>query len=153
MDPLSKGGIAGAIRESLEARFTTIEWSKTTRAIMKGYKRRLNRAARSDDPEETVRALRELWDRLVMHPDAPNTRLGLAHVGVEFMLSMQVNSRISGVPLSEVCESLGGMFYEIREGRRVSYAISNAAGERREVTFERGERTMTLPGGAPVPKN
>lgn len=137
----------------MEARFAKIEWSETTLTIMNGYRLRWKQATRSDDPKEASRLIIDLWDRLVMYPDDANTRLGLAHVGVEFAASMQVSSRISGVPLPEVCESLGGHFYEIREGRRVNYDITNAAGERRTVTFEGGERKMTLPGGAPIPSN
>lgn len=139
----------------MQARFChyRIKWSKTTLKIMNGYRSRWNQAARGDDPEAVGQILIELWDRLVMHPDDANTRLGLAQVGVEFVLTMHISSQTSGVPLAEVYESLGGTFYEIREGRCVSYEITNAAGEKRKLTFERGERRMTLPGGAPVPSN
>ena len=149
----SDDGISGEIRASMQARFAKIEWSVTTLTIMSGYRLRWKQAAHGDDPAEMGRIVVELWDRLVMYPDDAHTRLGLAHVGVEFAVSMQVNSRLSGVPLPEVCESLSGNFYEIREGRRVDFAITNAAGERRTLTFEGGERTVTLPGGAPIPSN
>lgn len=137
----------------MQARFAKIEWSVTTLTIMSGYRLRWKQAASSNDPVEMSRIIVELWDRLVMYPDDAQTRLGVAHVGVEFALSMQVSSRISGVPLPEVCESLSGNFYEIREGRRVSFDITSGAGERRTLTFDGGERTVTLPGGAPIPSN
>jgi len=132
----SNDSIPAALRASMDARFARIEWSETTLTIMSGYRLRWKQAAHGDDPAEMGRIVVELWDRLVMYPDDAHTRLGLAHVGVEFAVSMQVNSRISGVPLPEVCESLSGNFCEIREGRRVSFVITNAAGERRTLTFE-----------------
>lgn len=120
---------------------------------MHSYRLRWNRIDLRGEGEEVGKILGDLWDRLVMHPDDANTRLGLAQIGMEFVFVLQYNSRISGVPLAELYESLGGTFYEIREGRRVIYDITNSAGERRKLTFERGERTMTLPGGGPVPSN
>jgi hypothetical protein len=120
---------------------------------MHSYRLRWNGKGRQDEPEEVVKILIDLWDRLVMYPDDSNARLGLAQVGMEFVFSLQYSSHISGEPLPEMVESLGGHFYEIRAGRRVSYEITNAAGEKRKLTFERGERTITLPGGDPVPLN
>ena len=140
-------------RESVQTRFGTIEWSETTTKAMNSYRSRWNEVANRDDPEDTGRIMTDLWDRLAMEPDDANTRLGLAQVGMELVFSLQFTARISGVPMSEVYESLGGQFYEIRAGRRVSYDVTNAAGERRKLTFERGERTMTLPGGGPVPSS
>lgn len=140
-----------AYRESTQARFGAIEWSKATKEAMHSYRLRWNKNGRRGEAEEVGKILGDLWDRLLMEPDDANTRLGLAQVGMEFVFSLQYTSHISGAPLSEVYESLGGTFYEIREGRRVSYDITNAAGQRRKVTFERGERTITLPGGGPVP--
>ncbi len=120
---------------------------------MELYYGRWRSAVALNDPQLMGELLTELWDRLVMQSDAPEVRLGLAHVGFNFILSMKVSMKLSGEELPEVWESLGAVFWEIQAGERATFPTKNAAGDKRLLVFEQGERRMVMLDGSAPPTN
>lgn len=128
-------------------------WTKSTTDQMELYRSRWRTAVRSNDSKSMGALLIELWDRLVMQPDAPELRLGLAHVGLEFIVAMKVSKELAGQELQEQWESLGAVFWEIKNGERATFNTKNAAGEKRLLVFEHGERSMLMLDGSAPPAN
>ena len=120
---------------------------------MELYRERWRSAVQLNDPQLIGALLTELWDRLVMQSDPPELRLGLAHVGFDFILAMKVSMKLSGEELPEVWESLGAVFFEIKAGERATFNTKNATGEQRLLVFEQGERRMLMLDESAPPAN
>lgn len=121
-------------------------WTEPTEQIMRGYLDRWTRAAADDDPRAIGGLLGELWDRLVTYPDSPEARRGVAWVGAHILGVMEIAAH---QPIPDEFRALGRVFTQVFSGERSTFETHNASGERRLLTFENGERTMTALDGSP----
>lgn len=121
-------------------------WTEPAAQVIQGYLDRWARAAATDDAREIGALMGELWDRLVMDPDTAEVPRGVAWVGAHIVGVMEAAAEQS-VP--EVFRALGRVFTQVLSGERSTFEIHNASGERRLLTFENGERTMTAQNGSP----
>lgn len=131
----------------------TPQWTESTQQVMKVYLDRWVLAVKANDAQAMGTLTGELWDRIVINPDEPELRLGIAAVGAKIIGDMQLSVFISGKPLPEKFVALGDVFAQILLGDRVTFEVKNASGETRLLTFEKGVRTMVMPDGSPPKMN
>ena len=124
-------------------------WTESTQQVMMAYLDRWVLAVKANDAQAMGTLTGELWDRIVINPDEPELRLGIAAVGAKIIGDMQLSVFISGEALPEKFLALGDVFAQILLGERVTFEVHNASGETRLLTFEKGVRTMAMPDGSP----
>lgn len=127
----------------------TPQWTESTQQVMKMYLDRWVLAVKANDAQAMGTLTGELWDRIVINPDEPELRLGIAAVGAKIIGDMQLSVFISGEALPEKFLALGDVFAQILLGDRVTFEVHNASGETRLLTFEKGVRTMAMSDGSP----
>lgn len=128
------------------------EWTRSTQQVMRVYLDRWAHAVETNDAREMGALTGDLWDRLVIHPDEPNLRMGLAAVGAKIIGDMQLSVSLSGRELPKKFRALGDAFAQVLLGDQVTFEVQNASGEKRLLTFENGARTMRMPDGSlPAP--
>ena len=131
----------------------TPQWTESTQQVMKVYLDRWVIAVKANDAQAMGTLTGELWDRIVINPDEPELRLGIAAVGAKIIGDMQLSVFISGEALPEKFLALGDVFGHILLGDRVTFEVQNASGETRLLTFEKGVRTMVMLDGSPPKMN
>lgn len=131
----------------------TTHWTESTQQVMMAYLDRWILAVKANDAQAMGTLTGELWDRIVINPDEPELRLGIAAVGAKIIGDMQLSVFISGEALPEKFLALGDVFAQILLGDRVTFEVKNASGETRLLTFENGVRTMMMPDGSPPKMN
>ena len=124
-------------------------WTESTQQVMMAYLDRWVLAVKANDAQAMGALTGELWDRIVINPDEPELRLGIAAVGAKIIGDMQLSVFISGEALPEKFLALGDVFAQILLGDRVTFEVHNASGETRLLSFEKGVRTMAMPDGSP----
>ena len=111
------------------------------------YRLRWAQAARTNDPQGLGKILTEIWDRLVMYEDEPETRLLIAGVGAEFVAAMKTSCDRARQSLPEKFEALGAVFVAVASGRVVEYELRSGSGKR-TVVFVAGTRTVLMRDGS-----
>lgn len=125
------------------------QWTESTQQVMRVYLDRWAHAVETNDAREMGALTGDLWDRLAIHPDEPNLRMGLAAVGSKIIGDMQLSVSLSGKVLPEKFLALGDTFAQILLGDQVTFEVQSASGDKRLLIFENGARIMRMPDGSP----
>jgi|JI102314A1RNA_FD_contig_111_297148_length_1094_multi_3_in_0_out_0_2 hypothetical protein len=111
------------------------------------YQLRWTQSVRTNDARELGTILSEIWDRLAMVEDEPETRLLIAGVGAEFVAQMKISCDLAQKSLPEKFEALGAVFKAVASGKAVEYVLRSGS-EKRTVVFVAGTRYILMPDGS-----
>ena len=111
------------------------------------YRLRWTQAVRTNDARELGTILSEIWDRLAMVEDEPETRLLIAGVGAEFVAQMKISCDHAQQSLPEKYEALGAVFEAVASGKAVEYELRSGS-EKRTAVFVAGTRYILMPDGS-----
>jgi hypothetical protein len=111
------------------------------------YQLRWTQSVRTNDARELGTILSEIWDRLAMVEDEPETRLLIAGVGAEFVAQMKISCDLAQQSLPEKFEALGAVFEAVASGKAVEYELRSGS-EKRTVVFVAGTRYILMPDGS-----